>query len=235
MVKEYRSLILNVFLSLLVITLFFYFYKRANPFVFLGLVERLSAITVLFGLLTVILYLPELEDFKIPKNLLKPGFELKLPEFKFKFKSGFEFEKLSFSELKKVGFEYLKKLREKKLEFGFPSNLVKDTVNIIKENKITVLKWGFGLLLYGYFLNWVYPKVSIDEFMFFVLLFYIPLSLRLKLDSRYPIASALFLLVVCAITLAQGYEENANRIAIYAYYGLVIGVSLQFVEYTQEH
>jgi uncharacterized membrane protein len=64
-----------------------------------------------------------------------------------------------------------------------------------------------------------------------LLLLYIPLSLKLKLDERYPIAVAIFLLILSAITLAQGFEERANRIAIYAYYFLVIGIILLFIDF----
>jgi hypothetical protein len=51
------------------------------------------------------------------------------------------------------------------------------------------------------------------------------------LDERYPIAVAIFLLILSAITLAQGFEEKANLIAIYAYYFLVIGVILLFIDF----
>jgi uncharacterized membrane protein len=64
-----------------------------------------------------------------------------------------------------------------------------------------------------------------------LLLLYIPLSLKLKLDERYPIAVAIFLLILSAITLAQGFEERANLIAIYAYYFLVIGIILLFIDF----
>ncbi|MBL7085740.1 MAG: hypothetical protein ISS28_01390, partial [Candidatus Cloacimonetes bacterium] len=110
-----------------------------------------------------------------------------------------------------------------------------DKLNTLsKRNKWKFLLISGGVVVYGIFLAWVFPKVSFDEFMFFILLLYIPLSLRLKLDSRYPIVVGLLLLVVCVVVLIQGFEDYANRIAIYAYYFLVIGVALLFIDYLRE-
>ncbi len=48
--------------------------------------------------------------------------------------------------------------------------------------------------------------------------------------SNYPIFLALVLLVATAVTLAMGDEGRAEELAIYAYYFLVIGVSIRFFE-----
>lgn len=49
--------------------------------------------------------------------------------------------------------------------------------------------------------------------------------------SNYPILAAILLLIATAAALALGYsEEYANQLAIYAYYGLVIGVALRVLE-----
>jgi len=48
--------------------------------------------------------------------------------------------------------------------------------------------------------------------------------------SNYPILLALFLLIATAITLAMGNEPLAEQLAIYAYYLLVIGVTIRFLE-----
>jgi hypothetical protein len=48
--------------------------------------------------------------------------------------------------------------------------------------------------------------------------------------SNYPIFLALVLLFATAVTLAMGDEPLAEDLAIYAYYLLVIGVSIRFFE-----
>ncbi|MEL4304529.1 hypothetical protein [Methanococcoides sp. LMO-2] len=48
--------------------------------------------------------------------------------------------------------------------------------------------------------------------------------------SNYPIFLALVLLVATAVTLAMGDESRAENLAIYAYYLLVIGVAIRFLE-----
>ena len=50
--------------------------------------------------------------------------------------------------------------------------------------------------------------------------------------SNNPIFIALILLVATAVTLAMGDEKLAEDYAIYAYYFLVLGVSLRFLEFT---
>lgn len=48
--------------------------------------------------------------------------------------------------------------------------------------------------------------------------------------SNYPIFLALLLLAATAVTLAMGDEPRAENLAIYAYYLLVIGVTIRFFE-----
>lgn len=48
--------------------------------------------------------------------------------------------------------------------------------------------------------------------------------------SNYPIFLALVLLAATAVTLAMGDETQAEELAIYAYYFLVIGVGIRFFE-----
>ena len=48
--------------------------------------------------------------------------------------------------------------------------------------------------------------------------------------SNYPIFLALVMLAATAVTLAMGDEKRAEELAIYAYYLLVIGVSIRFFE-----
>lgn len=66
-----------------------------------------------------------------------------------------------------------------------------------------------------------------------VFAFYFAISLIYGIDSRFPIAAAIFLLIGAAIYL-QFDEKFANKLAIYAYYFLVVGVVLQLIEYIRE-
>jgi len=50
--------------------------------------------------------------------------------------------------------------------------------------------------------------------------------------SNYPIFIALVLLVATAVTLSMGAEKQAEDYAIYAYYFLVLGVGIRFLEFT---
>lgn len=50
--------------------------------------------------------------------------------------------------------------------------------------------------------------------------------------SNYPIFLALILLVATAVTLSMGDEQMAEDLAIYAYYFLVLGVTIRFLEFT---
>lgn len=53
----------------------------------------------------------------------------------------------------------------------------------------------------------------------------------LKVDPRIPTAAALLLLIYCPIGGIQKGEFFANQIATYAFYFLLIGVSLALLEY----
>jgi DMSO/TMAO reductase YedYZ heme-binding membrane subunit len=55
-----------------------------------------------------------------------------------------------------------------------------------------------------------------------------------KYDSRMLVGTAIFLLVVCAALLASGSDGQANDVAIWAYYFLVVGVLGLFIEYLRE-
>ncbi len=48
--------------------------------------------------------------------------------------------------------------------------------------------------------------------------------------SNYPIFFALVLLATTAVTLSMNDEKNAEELAVYAYYFLVIGVAVRFLE-----
>ncbi len=50
--------------------------------------------------------------------------------------------------------------------------------------------------------------------------------------SNYPIFIALILLADTAVTLSMGDEKQAEDLAIYAYYFIVLGVGIRFLEFT---
>ena len=108
---------------------------------------------------------------------------------------------------------------------------IKLRVKEIKNARKKLIVFLAGFVFYSIFLNWAYLRFSFDEFMFFILVIYIPISHIFGLEPRIPIVIALVLLVVCAVVLAYGYEDVAERIAIYSYYCLVIGTSLLFLDY----
>lgn len=74
-----------------------------------------------------------------------------------------------------------------------------------------------------------------DEELRTLLLFalYFTISLIYDLDSRYPIIASIILLASAAIFL-PGNEALANKLAIYAYYFLVVGVTLQLIDFVRE-
>jgi len=83
---------------------------------------------------------------------------------------------------------------------------------------------------YSIFLNWIFQKMPFDAFIFFLLLFYIPIFYTFGINPKSLVIIALILLVGCAITLTQGREDYANKIAIYSYYFLAIGIILLSVD-----
>jgi hypothetical protein len=119
-------------------------------------------------------------------------------------------------------------ISKQKTIFSFPKILISG----INKTQITqiiyfllIIMVSFGLI---FFSSKFLPQLG-DLFPYFILIYFF-ISLIQKYDSRIPIAFALFLLFLTAITLAQGLENAANQIAIYAYYFLVIGVVQQLIE-----
>lgn len=55
-----------------------------------------------------------------------------------------------------------------------------------------------------------------------------------RLDSRYPIAGALVLLVVAAVVDAAGATDAANTIAVYVFFLLAGGVVLLLIDHVRD-
>jgi hypothetical protein len=66
-----------------------------------------------------------------------------------------------------------------------------------------------------------------------LMLAYFVCAAVLKVDSWIPTAAALLLLIYCPIVWIQKGEFFANQIAAYAFYFLLIGVSLALLEYVR--
>ena len=217
--KDLRNIIFNVFLFLLVVTMIFYLYNLVNPFDFPGLWRRLFLFDIGFGILSFFLYFSEIVPLK--RHKFKKPWERKI---RYKFEYGRPRPKSYHLSVPGFNLRKITKIDSCESFFGKFNEL-------FERDELKFLLIAGGVIVYVSFLIWVFPKVSFDEFMFFALLLYVPLSLKLNLDSRYPIVIGLILLIVCGMVLAQKFENYAERIAIYAYYCLVIGISLLFFNY----
>ncbi|RLC34173.1 MAG: hypothetical protein DRZ76_03190 [Candidatus Nealsonbacteria bacterium] len=55
-----------------------------------------------------------------------------------------------------------------------------------------------------------------------------------RYDVRIFVGIAIFLLVACIVLLAFGYESQADKVAVWAYYFLVNGAAGLFIDYLRE-
>jgi hypothetical protein len=103
----------------------------------------------------------------------------------------------------------------------------------INKNQITHIIYFLLIIVVSFVMIFFSSKflIQLGDLIPYFILIYFFISLIQKFDSRIPIAFALLLLFLTAITLVQGQEKAANQIAIYAYYFLVIGVVQQLIEY----
>ncbi len=67
-----------------------------------------------------------------------------------------------------------------------------------------------------------------------LLIAYMIYSQWIRLDSRYPIAGALLLLVAAAVADALGQSDAANTLAIYVFFLLAGGVLLLLLDHIRE-
>ena len=226
--EEWRRIVLNVFVVLSALTIAFLAYRRFDPFVFPGLEQRLSVFSALFGFITLALYSQEI--LTCIGNVLKKRLKVSVPSLKaLPRREKKERVKRFRIVLEKIGSALANSLGH--LRGGYLRECWLKLAAVALRNKKKLAAYTGCALPYLLFLWWLYPRVTFNEFVFFVLLAYIPVSVKARLDPRYPVAAAIFLLILCAVTLAQGFEEHANTLAIYAYYFLVIGVTLLFIDY----
>ncbi|MBL7206664.1 MAG: hypothetical protein ISS36_03640 [Candidatus Aenigmarchaeota archaeon] len=95
------------------------------------------------------------------------------------------------------------------------------TIGFGEFEKETVMILG---LIYIIFLIWAYFTFTFKEFIFFILLLYIPFSYIFELNPKVPILIALILLVSYAFTSTYETKAYLDEIAIYIYYFLVVGL-----------
>jgi len=55
-----------------------------------------------------------------------------------------------------------------------------------------------------------------------------------RYDARMFVGTAIFLLLACTVLLVCGYEKFADKVAVWAYYFLVVGVIGLFIDYLEE-
>ena len=69
--REYRKILLHVFIGLVLATIVLAWYREVNPFRFVGAVERFVWIDFAAGLLLAALFLPDIDEIKIPSKYKK--------------------------------------------------------------------------------------------------------------------------------------------------------------------
>ena len=102
---------------------------------------------------------------------------------------------------------------------------------IRKINPVWILIIGYILLVLNMVLQGNYYSVewALLGFILVTTLFY-----DSKIDSRFLILPALILLGYLPFLLIGAQKELAEKIAVYVYYFLVVGVVLQIIEYKQK-
>jgi len=244
-IEDIRDIVTSIFVMLLVVTTFFYLYKLTNPFDFPGLLGRLIFFDIGFGVLALIFNFQKILNFqkiiyfanrfKAKRVHKKQVGILRTKEYNITIPR-VTLPKLKFKNIIYIFLKSCKILSNLcKTLFLKSKNLAVFTViyvyNSFKKNK---LKFSVGVcasVIYLLFLVWIFQKLSFNDSMFFILLVYIPISLKLKLNYRIPIMVALFLLFLCAVLSIQNFQTSAKNVALYAYYLMIIGIILCILKY----
>lgn len=92
---------------------------------------------------------------------------------------------------------------------------------------LSILFYSYLLLIIGMFLG---VKVFPISWVFILFIVSAVVFYKFKIDPRFLIIPAIPLLALCPLLLIAGKDVLANSIAIYAFYFLIIGLSLQFIE-----
>lgn len=224
--KDYKPIVLFVFLQLSIVTIGFYFiYRPMNPYDFPGLEVRLFWATLVAGFISLALYSPEI--VRLSKGILSkigkptpPLPKMEIPK----------------SRLEEMRYEYYEKIRgwteRSKAIFGTSRTFILRSVLVLAAFVLIVVI-PIALFVLFFKLTWILLPI-LEPYVPLFILIYILASIKYRIDSRIPIAMALFLLVLVPIILILKLQASAEQLAIYAYYLLVAGVVVQFSEYIRE-
>jgi hypothetical protein len=98
-------------------------------------------------------------------------------------------------------------------------------------NPRVVLAGSYALIVVNMLLS---PRIYSPEWAFLGFLIITIIFYDFKIDSRFLILPALFLLGYIPFLLIGAQKEIAETVAIYVYYFLVVGVALQITEYYRQ-
>jgi hypothetical protein len=98
-------------------------------------------------------------------------------------------------------------------------------------NPLLALALSYALIVVNMLLS---PRVYSPEWAFLGFLVIAVVFYDFKIDSRFLILPALFLLGYIPFLLIGAQKEIAETVAVYVYYFLVVGVALQIIEYYKQ-
>jgi hypothetical protein len=130
------------------------------------------------------------------------------------------------------GKKFKKEFQKNKLRIDY--DFISEKLDL-KKNKFIITFGLFLFLSYSVFLIWVFPKLNFHEFIFFIILLYIPISLSFKLSSNYPVIISIILLLITGISVLFFPMELSEKIFIYSYYFLIIGIILNIIDFLREN
>ena len=201
--RQLKQVVLEVFVFTMLFNIFIYILRHFNILAFPGIEQRILVITMLLGIAVVFLNAKTIKNMTLTSSHPKSKKSATVPR-----KNTINVKKYSLF-----------------------SNDIKKIWQHIRLHYKRIIIYAISAVLYAAFLFYIFPILTTEEFMFFVVLAYVPISLKFGLDPRYPVGVALFLLILMAISMSQGHAAYAEAITVYSYYFLVVGVFLAFVDF----
>ena len=114
--------------------------------------------------------------------------------------------------------------------FLFPLKIFKKIFKEYVFNQITLII----LVILGILIDIFVFKFTSDFIILFLTGLWVLSIYRFKFEGRVSIGFALFFLILCPFLLILGKEPIAEKVAIWAYMFLVVGVIQMFIEYIRE-
>ena len=114
--------------------------------------------------------------------------------------------------------------------FLFPLKIFKKIFKEYVFNQITLII----LVILGILIDIFVFKFTSDFIILFLTGLWVLSIYRFKFEGRVSIGFALFFLILCPFLLIFGKELIAEKVAIWAYMFLVVGVIQMFIEYIRE-